>query len=117
MSKTNIDQYIWQNNIEIQGIPASVSNDSLKDEVIDIFKLVNIRTDKENIEIARLGKSESKNAIVKFVSKKICRQMLGKMFDLPKMVFSSAGLGSNTKVFVNESLSPCNKKYHARTWC
>ena len=26
------------------------------------------------------------------------------------MVFSSVGLGSNTKLFVNESLSPCNQK-------
>ena len=52
MSKTNLDQYIQQNNVEIQGIPASVSDDSLKNKVIDIFKLVNIMVDKENIEIA-----------------------------------------------------------------
>ena len=52
MAKTNLDQYIQQNNFEIQGIPGSVSDDSFEDKVIDILKLVNTRADKENIKIA-----------------------------------------------------------------
>ena len=52
-----IYQYNWQNNVDIQCITTSVSNDSLQDKVIDIFKLANISTDKNDIEDCyRLGK-------------------------------------------------------------
>ena len=52
-----IYQYNWQNNVDIQCITTSVSNDSLQDKVIDIFKLANISADKNDIEDCyRLGK-------------------------------------------------------------
>ena len=52
-----IYQYNWQNNVDIQCITTTVSNDSLQDKVIDIFKLANISTDKNDIEDCyRLGK-------------------------------------------------------------
>lgn len=47
MSISNLDQNNQQNNIEIQDIPASVSDDSLEDKAIDIFKLTDIRVDKK----------------------------------------------------------------------
>lgn len=47
MSISNLDQNNQQNNIEIQDIPASVSDDRLEDKVIDIFKLTDIRVDKK----------------------------------------------------------------------
>ena len=50
MSKNNLDQYNQQSNVEIQGIPTSVSDDSLEDKVINTFKLANIITDKSDID-------------------------------------------------------------------
>lgn len=47
MSISNLDQNNQQNNIEIQDIPASVSDNSLEDKAIDIFKLTDIRVDKK----------------------------------------------------------------------
>lgn len=47
MSISNLDQNNQQNNIEIQDIPASVSDDRLEDKAIDIFKLTDIRVDKK----------------------------------------------------------------------
>ena len=59
MSRNKLDQYNRQNNVEMQGISASVSDDSLKDKVIDIFKLANISIDKSDIEDCHtLGKLE-----------------------------------------------------------
>lgn len=50
MSKNNLDQYNQQSNVEIQGIPTSISDDSLEDKVINTFKLANIITDKSDID-------------------------------------------------------------------
>lgn len=47
MSISNLDQNNQQNNIEIQDIPASVSDDRLEDKAIDIFKLTDIRVEKK----------------------------------------------------------------------
>ena len=47
MSISNLDQNNQQNNIEIQDIPASVSDNSLEDKAIDIFKLTDVRVDKK----------------------------------------------------------------------
>ena len=50
MSKNNLDQYNQQSNVQIQGIPASVSDDSLEDKVINTFKLANIIIDNSDID-------------------------------------------------------------------
>ena len=37
-----LDKYNQRNNIEIQGIPSSVADETLKDKVVNVFKLFNI---------------------------------------------------------------------------
>ena len=41
IAKNNHDQYTQRNNIEIQGIPATVKDEHLENKVIDIFRLEN----------------------------------------------------------------------------
>lgn len=48
--------------------------------------------------------------IVRFINRNFCRKILDKNLDLLKMDFSSIELGSNTKLFVNENLTPYNQR-------
>ena len=47
---SSLDQYNQRNNLEIQGIPSNVSDDTLEDKVIDIFHSLNINVSKNDIE-------------------------------------------------------------------
>ena len=61
------------NNLEIQGIPSNVSDEALKDKVINIFHLSNKNVNKNDFEDChRLGKAVPKNTIVRFVNHKLC---------------------------------------------
>ena len=60
----------------------------------------------------RLYKSKSKNTIERFANRKFCKQMLDKKFDLSRMDFTGVGLGSNTKLLINENLAP----YYQKLW-
>ena len=61
----SLDQYNGRTNLEIQGIPSNVSDDTLEDKVIDIFHSLNINVSKNDIEDChRLGKADPKNTIV-----------------------------------------------------
>ena len=61
----SLDKYNRRNNLEIRGIPSSVSDDALEDKVVDIFHSLNINMNKYDIEDCnRLGKADLKNATV-----------------------------------------------------
>ena len=42
ISRNKLDHYARRNNIEIQGIPAAVSDDHLEHKVLDIYKSINL---------------------------------------------------------------------------
>ena len=50
IAKNNHDQYTQCNNIEIQGIPATVKGEHLENKVIDIYKCLKINTDASDIK-------------------------------------------------------------------
>ena len=76
------DQYSRRNNLDIQGIPDSVSDDQLKEKVIEIFYQINAKIDKFDIEDChRMGKSK-KTTIVRFVNRKNCKAILEKKVEL-----------------------------------
>ena len=53
-----------RNDIEIQGIPATVKDEHLENKVIDIFRCLKINIDPSDIEDChRLGNSTPKNTI------------------------------------------------------
>ena len=61
----SLDQYNQRNDLEIQGIPSNVSDDTLEDKVIVIFDSLNISVSKNEIEDChRLGKADPKNTTV-----------------------------------------------------
>ena len=64
-----LDQYNRRNNIEIQVIPSSNSDDALE----NIFKYLNVTIQNNDIEgCHRLGKANPQNTIVRFVNRKFC---------------------------------------------
>ena len=58
-------------NVDIQGIPTSIAEDSFEFKVMHIFQLKNISVYKKNIgDCQRRGKRKSKNSVVNFVNRK-----------------------------------------------
>ena len=83
IATNNHEQYIRCNNIEIQGISATVADDHLENKVIDIFRCLKINIDSPDIEEChRLGNSTPKNTIVRFVNRNFCKKALEAKFDL-----------------------------------
>ena len=67
-----LDQCNRRNNLEIQGIPSAVGDEVLEEKLIEIFKCINIPLTKSDIEDChKLGKSNPKDTIVRFVNRKI----------------------------------------------
>ena len=82
----HLDQHNRRNNLEIQGIPANVTDHELEGKVIDIFSCIGIEVKDSDIEDChRLGYAKPKNAIAIFVSRKFCYQALDKKMELNKL--------------------------------
>ena len=64
IENNNVYQYSRGNNTEISGIPESLSNNQLKEKVVDILKAIDVNISTNEIEAChRLGKKK-RNVIV-----------------------------------------------------
>ena len=113
----SLQQYGRRNNLEISGIPDSVTTDDLEDKVIEILSKVDVNVTNNDIEAChRMGKSKnnSKKTIVRFVNRKFAKKALINRKKLITMDKSLLGLSDN--VFINENLTPQNGKiyFHCR---
>ena len=105
-----MDQYNRKNNLEIQGIPSTVDDEVLEDKVIEIFKCLKIPLAKSDTEDChRLGKSNPKNTIVRYVNRKKCYAALSKKLDMRHIDKVKHGF-PEANLFVNENLTPYNQK-------
>ena len=104
------DQCNPRNNIEIQGIPSDIGDDSLEDKVIEMLAEVQIVATKSDIEDChRLVKNDS--TIVRFVNRKFYKDILEKKFDLHKNIDKSKlGFANDTRIYVSENLTPYNQR-------
>ena len=85
------DQYNRRNNLEIQGILSAVGDEVLEDKLMEIFRYLNIPLVKSDTEDShRLGMSNPKNTIVRFINRKNCYAALSKKLDLIKLDFPEA---------------------------
>ena len=90
ISRNKLDQYTRRNNNEIQEIPATVSDDHLEHKVLDICKSINLTVENSDIEgCHRIGKSDPKTTIVRFVNRKFCNLILDKKHELKKMTMQN----------------------------
>ena len=75
----HLEQYGRSNNIEVPGIPNSVSDNELECSVIKIMKAIDIEVDDRDIEAChRIGKSKgnSEKTIVRFCKRKFSKRAL-----------------------------------------
>ena len=90
ISRNKLDQYTRRNNIEIQGIPTRVSDDHPEHKALDISKSVNLTLANSDIEgCHRIGRSDPKTTIVRFVSRKFCNLILDKKHELNKLTMQN----------------------------
>ena len=50
ISRNKLDQYTRRSNVEIQGIPATVSDNHIEDKELDICKAMNLTVENSDIE-------------------------------------------------------------------
>ena len=114
ISRNKLDLYTMRNNIEIQEISATVSDNHLEHKLLNICKSMNLTV--ENSDIGgyhRIGKGNPKITIVRFVNRKFCNLILDKKHELKKIDNAKLCFQNNVKLFVNENLSPFN---HRLAW-
>ena len=70
------DQYNRCNNLDIQGIPDSVSDNQLEEKVTEIFNQINVKIDKFDIEDCHCMGKLKKTTIVCYVNRKNCKAIL-----------------------------------------
>ena len=111
----DLQQYIRRNNIEISGIPDSISIKNLEKTVIDIADIIGVRVDENDIEAChrlprRKNDSGPKRTIVRFVNRKKCETLHRNKKKLERNTNEKLkGIGIQNKVYINANLCPYNK--------
>ena len=99
-------QYSRRECLELVGIPASVSHDTLENTVLNIFDEMGCQIQKENIEACHRISKHNDRTIMKFARRKDCQQVLSVKRDLKKLSLEDIGLPEKAKIFINQSLCP-----------
>ena len=112
-----LDQYNRRNNLEISGIPDSVSNDALEGTAIKIFKEIGVDLAENEIEAChRLRKGRDvpgpARTIIRLVNRRKCESALRNKKGLKSLDKTKIGLGKAT-IYINESLC---KPYRTIWW-
>ena len=104
IQNNNVDQYSRRNNVEISGIPQSVSDNQLEEKVIDLLKTTDVNITSNGIEAChRLGKKK-KNVIARVINRKHCLKALRnkkKLKSIDKNPISETLLPVNSKLAFN----------------
>ena len=101
------EQYRRCNNVEIEGISDSISDENLESKGIDILAEIDVNVESKDIEAChRIGKSSPKRSIVRFVNRKVCKSTLKNRKKLRSVDANILDLLRTSKVFINENLSP-----------
>ena len=109
IQNNNADQYSHRNNVDISGIPQSVSDNQLQEKVVDLLKVIDVSITTNEIETChRLGKKK-KNAIVRVFNRKHCLKALRNKKKLKSIDKNAIGI-PNANLFISENLSPANSK-------
>ena len=109
IQNNNVDQYSRRNDVEISGIPQSVSDNQLEEKVVDILKAIDVNITTNEIEAChRLGKKK-KNVIAPVINKKHCLKTLRNKKKLMSIDKNSIGI-PNANLFIGENLTPASSK-------
>ena len=99
-------QYLRRDTLEINGIPNSVSDDGIEDEVIEILKEAKVNVNRQNIKKSDVQAAHRKGkkgtVIIKVVNRKFVRAALLSKRNLK----GSKRYGDRTALFINDSFIP-----------
>ena len=100
------EQYSRRECLEISGIPESVSDNALEDEIQGILRGIDAEVDTENIELCHHlnGKGSKGRVILKLSKREDAEKIKLNKKKLKTIVHRKIGLSSGTKVLINESL-------------
>ena len=105
------NQYGRLENIEIGGIPTSVTDQQLQASVSEVLKKIDVVTNKNDFHaVHRLGR-DKKNTIVRFVNRKKADEVFKNIEKVKETDFSTIA-GRNKKIYINSNLTPEFKKLH-----
>ena len=105
--QNNVDQYIRRNNVEISGIPQSVSDNQQEEKVVDILKAINVNITSNEIEACHRLMKKKKNVIFRVINRKHCLRNKKKLKSIDKNVIGIP----NTNLFISENSTPVNSKF------
>ena len=100
-------QYSWSECLEVVGIPTSLKDDALEDQVVNIFWENYVEIGQCGIQACRNGKNN--RIVVKFSNRKNCIQILRVKKQLKYIDCTLFNFPNGTKIFVNKSLCPYYK--------
>ena len=109
IQNNNVNQYSRRNDVEISGIPQSVSDNQLEEKVVDILKAIDVNITTNEIEVChRLG-NKKENVIVRVINRKHCLKALQNKKKFKSIDKNAIGI-SNENLFISENLTPANSK-------
>ena len=109
-----MEQYGSRSNLQIEGIPTSISDDELEKTALGIVNSINVDLDSSDVEAChRIGRSKdgkSKKTIIRIVKCKFCKKALLNRKKLSSVVMNNNEIQLKNKVFINENLTNYNSK-------
>ena len=102
----NSQQNSRKNNVEVDGIPSSVDQSSLKPTVVNVFNHMGVKCTSNEIKVVhRLpGKKDPKPVIVR-ARRDFLEQVASKRKNLKDKDFTSLGFPPGSAIFINSNLS------------
>ena len=94
--------------LEIQGIPANVTDDEWEGREVAIFSCLGIEI-KDIEDCHRLGYANPKNTIVRFVKHNFCCQVLDKKMEFRKLDSKRLGFNSVKTLYFSKNLTTTNQ--------
>lgn len=114
----DIEQYSHRNNLIVYGIPEN-NNEKVLSVIKRLAEVINFRNWSSNVVDAahRMGSKEgnSRPIIIKFVSRLDRDDFLQCLKTKRNLRASDLGYSSDSNVYVNESLTPANRRLYQKT--
>ena len=98
-----LEQYSWQNNLEIMGVLDNIEDKKLKQKVIEILQKIEVNVSAQDIEAChQVGKSknDSKKTTVCFINWKYAKNTLPDRRALKNIDSSLIGLTNLNNIFI-----------------
>ena len=120
IKNNSLEQYGRTNDLEIEGIPTSISDKELEKTAVALLNSINVNLDSSDVEDChRIGRSKDgkpKKTITRTVNRKFCKKALLNRKKLSSITINNNVIQLKNKVFIGENLTNYNNKiaFHCR---